>query len=130
MTKAAKQLGGGSKVLMRKTKFPFPVKLSGANYTPKQMLDNVREAILGTHLLLGGGKDFIIQCSTTESLSIKESVKNVMQSVLRLVCIVIFAQEKSNKHNYIEEISLQTTKSVALSVFEQDKEEEDKIAEE
>jgi hypothetical protein len=53
-----------------------------------------------------------------------------MQCVLRLVCIVIFAQQKSNKHNYIEEISLQTTKSVAISVFEQDKEAEEKMAEE
>ena len=110
---------------MRKHKFPFPVKLHGLNYSDKHILDNVSEAIRGSHLLLGGGKDFSCQCATTESLSTKESVKNVMNCILRLVCVVIFAQEKHTKHNFIEEISLQTTKSIAISVFEKTQEEED-----
>lgn len=35
LAKAAKELGGGAAVLMRKRKFPFPVKLSGLNYSEK-----------------------------------------------------------------------------------------------
>ena len=35
LAKAAKELGGGQSVLMRKRKFPFPVKLHGLNYTDR-----------------------------------------------------------------------------------------------
>ena len=112
-------------MLMRKRKFPFPVKLQGLNYTDRQILENVSEAIKGSHLLLGGGKDFCCQCSTTVSLSTKDSVKNVLHTILKLVCIVIFAQEKHTKHNFIEEISLQTTKSIGISVYEKEQEGQD-----
>ena len=94
LAKAAKELGGGHSILMRKKKFPFPVKLHGLNYSNKTILENVSEAVKGSHVLLGGGKEFCCQAATTESLSVKDSVKNVVRAVLGLVCIVIFAQEK------------------------------------
>ena len=75
--------------LMRKKKFPFPVKIHGSS-----MIKNLKNAIKGTHFLLGGGKEFTALCSKTESLTIKDTVKNVMQSVLKMVCLILFAQEK------------------------------------
>jgi hypothetical protein len=111
--RAAKDLGGGMQILMRKKKFPFPVKIHGSNF-----IKNIKESIKGSHFLLGGGKDFTCQCARTESLSVKDSVKNVMQSVFKIVCLVLFAQERNLKHNFIEEISLQTTKSICLPIYE------------
>ena len=111
--KAAKQLGGGMQTLMRKKKFPFPVKIHGSN-----MIKNLKNVIQGTHFLLGGGKEFTCLCATTESLTIKDSVKNVMQTALKMVCLILFAQEKQQKHNFVEEINLQTTKSICLPIFE------------
>jgi hypothetical protein len=56
-------------------------------------------------------------------LSLKDSVKNVMQCALKIVNLVLFAQEKQLKHNFIEEITLQTTKSICLPIYEQKVEE-------
>lgn len=77
--KAAKELGVGMNILMRKKLFPFPVKIHGANYTAKKIADNIKEACEGcTHALIGGGKEFSFKIAKTESLDVKESVKNVI----------------------------------------------------
>jgi hypothetical protein len=46
-----------------------------------------------------------------------------MQCALKIVNLVLFAQEKQLKHNFIEEITLQTTKSICLPIYEQKVEE-------
>ena len=58
------------------------------------MIKNLKNSINGTHFLLGGGKEFTSLCAKTESLTIKDSVKNVMHSALKMVCLIIYAQEK------------------------------------
>ena len=115
--KVAKELGVGMQILTRKKKFPFPIKLHGENFTSKNLADNIRELILeSTHGLIGGGKEFSLIVSKTESLEIKHSVKNVIQCLLKFVCIIIYGC--SIKHNNILEVSLQTSKSIAIPIYE------------
>jgi hypothetical protein len=85
--KACKELGSGMKIFQRKRKFPFPVNLSGTNNKLLKSSDlkhNIECLIENSsHLLIQGGKDFTYPCSliSEESLSTKEAVKNVMQSI-------------------------------------------------
>ena len=64
LVKAAKDLGGGMQILMRKRRFPFPVKLEGLS--PKQLISSLSTPITSSaHLLLSGGKEFHLECATT-----------------------------------------------------------------
>lgn len=104
--KAAKELGVGMNILMRKKQFPFPVKIHGQNYSAKKISDNIKEATVRcTHALIGGGKEFSFKIAKTES-DIKESVKNVIHGLFKCVCIILYAQEKTTLHNHISLISL------------------------
>ena len=80
LIKSAKELGGGVSGFLKKKKVPFPVKISGQNYSVGEIEKNIKEAIEQcTHCLVSGGKEFLIQISKTESLATKESVKNIIQ---------------------------------------------------
>ena len=92
IVKAAKELGGGMHVLMRKRQFPFPVKLSGQNIGQTDIIKNIQSLIVDSaHLLVSGGKDFTLACASTDALTTKESVKNIMQSLFKAVSIILHA---------------------------------------
>ena len=111
-------------VLMRKTKFAFPVKIHGENFTDKKLAEAIQEATESCcHFLIGGGKEFMLPIAMTESFPIKDSVKNVLHGLLAAVSIIIFSQEAH--HNCVEEVSLETTKSIALPIFSKEDLEED-----
>jgi len=79
-------------ILMRKKKFLFPVKIHGEGISTRRIEENIREIVEnGTHALIGGGKEFIIPVAKTESFEVKQSVKNVMQGLLKAVCIILYA---------------------------------------
>ena len=111
----SKDLGGQ---LLRKRFVPIPVNLS----TPTLLSKHLHESFLGCHLLLHPGQDFIVRCAKTASLSKKQIVKNVMNAAVRACCLVFYAQA-AGKHNGVKEIQVQTTKSLALTVYEQKSEE-------
>lgn len=91
------------------------VKISGVDSS--QIKKNISEVYNSVGLLLSGGADFIIKCAKTESFTKKEIVKNVINCCFNTICLVFFSQSKE-KHNSVKEISLQTTKSVAITIFE------------
>lgn len=93
LLKAAKELGGGMHLVMRKRKFPFPVKLSGKEFGVRDVEKSIEQTIeSSSYMLLGGGKEFSFPIARTEDLSIKDGVKNVMQGLLRAVSLIVFAQ--------------------------------------
>lgn len=66
-------------ILCRKKKFPFPIKLHGENITGKKIAGNIHAAVKDcTHALIGGGHEFQVAVSKTESIDIKGSVKNIL----------------------------------------------------
>jgi len=113
---------------MRKRKVPFPVRVNGQNFTPADFEKKINEAIEGcTHMLVSGGKDFSFGVSKTESLSVKEGVKNVINACVKAVSLIFFCQnnQEINKHNAIESVTLQTSKSIPIAIFENHLQEEE-----
>ena len=129
LVRAAKELGGGMHLVMRKRKFPFPVKLSGPEWAPKDVEASVEQTIASsTYMLLGGGKEFTFPIARTEDLSVKEGVKNVMQGLLRAASLIVFAQngkKEANKYNSVAKVTLQTTKSIPVSIYRSEEEDEE-----
>lgn len=74
-------------------------------------------AIECSHVLLSGGQEFIIRIGRTETMSVRETVKNVIQGAYKVVCLLMYLTH-AVKHNSVKEIQLQTTKSIALPIFE------------
>ena len=118
LLKLAKELGIGVKDFMRKKKFPFPVKLSGAELTPAKAVQNVEESLNGkTHFLLEGGKRFVVECGRTESLTVKENVQNCIRLLLKVVSLIIYSQETHQKHNFVRSVHLETSKSIPIPIY-------------
>lgn len=74
------------------------------------MKSQIEEALGSTHFVLTGGRDIKLKVAQTESMSIKESVKNVMRAILVCTSLALFAG--NCKHNLVIESYLQTTKSI------------------
>ena len=55
-----------------------------------------------------GGRDFEIRVAQTESMNSAESVKNIMNALLKSVSLIIHA---SNGNNHVIEAYLSTSKS-------------------
>ena len=128
LIKAAKELGGGMQVFMRKRRVPFPVKVSGQDFTQKQLESSIKHSVEEcTHLLISGGREFTFGCSKTESFSTKEGVKNTLHAIYQSICILIFCQntnQQENKHNRVETITLSTSKSIPISIYAEEAAEE------
>ena len=116
LVKSARELGGGMQVLMRKRKFPFPVKVN--NLSCKELITSLSTPISSsTHFLLSGGKEFSLECTNTD-MPTKDAVKNVLYSLFRAITLILHGQETSNKHNRILHIELKTENSVPIPIFE------------
>jgi hypothetical protein len=81
-----------------------------------QVKKTLEACLDSTTLLLTGGQDFIVRVARTETMKKKESVKNVMHCIYKVLSLVILSQKKV-KHNSVQEISLSTTKSISLPVY-------------
>eukprot|EP00347_Sterkiella_histriomuscorum_P016625 403352471 len=114
MTSIAKVLGG-SDTLIKKRHFPMPVKIHGLDH--QHFKKNIQEAFNSVGLLLTPSIEFIFKCGKTESMSNKEIVKNVINCAHKAVCLIMYSQRKI-KHNKVKVISLQTTQSLALPIYE------------
>lgn len=123
MIKAAKELGGGMQVLFRKKKVPWPIKVHGDQFTELQFEQSVKTGITKcSHALVTGGSEFILSVGKTESLRADQNIDNIVSGLHQFACIVIWCIATSNelnKHNRIQSVSLSTTKSIALPIFEQ-----------
>lgn len=85
LQKCAKELGGGMSIFMRKRHFAFPVKIHDS-----KMIENIKDTVLfSSHVLIGGSKEFTLPVSKIGQT--KEGIKNTMQALLKVVCLVIFA---------------------------------------
>lgn len=78
----------------------------------------VKECMETSHFLLQGGQSFEIKVAHTESMKIKESVKNVISATIALVSLVLYCGQ--TKHNRVSEIYLQTSKSAPLPLVLKD----------
>ena len=77
---------------MRKKKVPWPVKISGEHFTIKAFEDSIKSSITNcTHMLITGGKDFTFLVGKTESITTKENVKNVINSLFTAICLLVFS---------------------------------------
>lgn len=97
----AKELGG-STCCLRKRLFPFPVKISRSDKSVVKQI--IKEMFLTVGLILTGGKEFIVRCARTESMSAKDSVKNIINCAFNAICLILYACKV--KHNYPKELSL------------------------
>lgn len=120
LLKGAKELGGPDAIL-RKRQFPFPIKIHGESSSTLQA--TFADVFATSHFLLTGGQDFIIKAAKTESMSEKQAVKNVMHGVYRALTLIFMSQRKV-KHNNVKEITLSTTKSIGLTIFEKEGDDE------
>ena len=95
-----------------KRQIPFPVKM-------KQNANNLKKCLeQGTQsstLMMHGGRDFEFKVARTESMSSAESVKNVMNAIVKAASLIIHAQ--TSKDNYVLEAYLSTSKSKQLPIF-------------
>lgn len=97
----------------RKQFHPFPLKIKQeARLVGRDMQD----ILDSTCLLVHAGKEFDFRVSKTESITIKGSVKNIIQMTVMAVCIMMYGQ--TSRHNNVHEITLATSKSMALPIFE------------
>jgi ribosomal protein L1 len=106
---------------LRKRHFPFPVRITGID--ANQVKKNIQEVFDTVGLLISGGSEFIIRCAKTESMSVKDIVKNAINCSFKAVCLIISSQK--TKHNYVKEVSISTTKSIALPIFQHSDNEHD-----
>jgi len=93
-----------SSKLIKKKSFPFPVP---SKCSTLQFKAQVEQALKSTSFLLSGGQNFEIKVAQTESMPIKEAVKNVMHLVIQLTSLILYCGKA--KHNYASEIFLATS---------------------
>lgn len=74
--KSAAHEFGGASVMLRKRSYPIPVKIHGED--AQSMKKNLIDAIQHFGMLLTGGQEFIVRIGKTESMGVKEIVKNVV----------------------------------------------------
>lgn len=122
LMKASKELGGAVNLFMRKKKTPWPLKVAGDKFTTLQFEESVKQAINGcTHALVSEGQEFTISIGKTESMTTKMTVKNAIQALFKFVCLVIWTINSSNevnKHNTVVSVSLSSSKSINLPIYE------------
>ena len=71
--------------------------------------------------MLQGGRNFEIKVAQTESMSVKESVKNIIAAVVNISSLLIYCGQ--TKHNSLHEVYLSTTKSMQIPIIEAKEEE-------
>lgn len=102
-----------SSSLVKRRHFAFPVP---AKCTSAQFKQQAELVLKSTSFLIQGGRNFEIKVAQTESMSVKDAVKNVVQTVVNLSSLIIYASQ--TKHNRIHKVFLSTTKSMPLPIIE------------
>jgi hypothetical protein len=89
--------------------FPFPV-------SQKAFKHQAELALQTTQFLIQGGKSFEIKVAMTESMSVKNAVKNIIHTLVNMSSLLIYCGQ--TKHNKIHEVYLSTTKSMQIPIVE------------
>jgi hypothetical protein len=69
----------------------------------------------------GTGNEFVIRCARTESMSLKEQGKNIIQACYKGVSLALYYDGR--KHCQIKNIQLRTTNSLPLGILKDPEEE-------
>lgn len=66
--------------------------------------------------MIQGGKSFEVKVAMTESMSVKDAVKNIIHAIVNMSSLLIYCGQ--TKHNKIHEVYLSTTKSMQIPIVE------------
>lgn len=69
--------------LLKRRHFPFPV-------TTKQLKQQASQALETTAFMIQGGRNFELKVARTESMSVKEAVKNVITAVVNVASLIVY----------------------------------------